>query len=67
MLGEPSGHLGQPQGYLEGNLAEFPFVALVGALMSTGRTGRLLVRTPYLEGEVFLRGGQVVHARVWSG
>ncbi len=67
MLGEPSDYLGQPQGYLEGNLAEFPFVALVGALMSTGRTGRLLVRTPYLEGEVFLRGGQVVHARVWSG
>ncbi|WP_243028082.1 DUF4388 domain-containing protein [Thermus albus] len=67
MLGEPSDYLGQPQGYLEGNLAEFPFAALVGALMGTGRTGRLLVRTPHLEGEVFLQNGQVIHARVRSG
>lgn len=57
--------LGQPS--LEGNLAEFPFTALVGALLGAGRTGRLLVRTPYLEGEVFLRSGQVIHARVRSG
>lgn len=54
-------------GMLEGNLAEFPFPALVGALMSAGRTGRLHVRSPHLEGEVFLRGGQVVHARVHAG
>lgn len=59
--------LGQPSGHLEGNLAEFPFPALVGALMSAGRTGRLLIRPPYLQGEVFLRGGQVVHARVQAG
>ncbi|GAB5602984.1 DUF4388 domain-containing protein [Thermus sp. FJN-A] len=52
---------------LEGNLAEFPFPALVGALMSAGRTGRLILRSPHLEGEVFLQGGQVVHARVRAG
>ncbi len=52
---------------LEGNLAEFPFPSLVGALMSAGRTGRLLVRSPHLEGEVYLQGGQVVHARVQAG
>ncbi len=56
MLGE--------RGVLEGNLAEFPFASLVGALMSAGRTGRLLLETPFLEGEVYLQGGQVVHARV---
>lgn len=56
MLGE--------RGVLEGNLAEFPFASLVGALMSAGRTGRLLVQAPFLEGEVYLQGGQVVHARV---
>jgi len=67
MLGQSPGHSGRPSGYLEGNLAEFPFSALVGALMGTGRTGRLLLRTPYLEGEVFLQNGQVVHARVRSG
>lgn len=61
------GMLGRPSGHLEGNLAEFPFPALVGALMSAGRTGRLRLRTPYLEGEVYLQGGQVVHARVHSG
>ncbi len=61
------GMLGQPSGHLEGNLAEFPFPALVGALMGAGRTGRLRIRSPYLEGEVYLRGGQVVHARVQSG
>ncbi|MFN3369858.1 MAG: DUF4388 domain-containing protein, partial [Thermus sp.] len=61
------GHPGQPSGHLEGNLAEFPFSALVGALMSTGRRGRLLFRTPYLAGEVYLRSGQVAHARVRSG
>ncbi|TBH17552.1 DUF4388 domain-containing protein [Thermus thermamylovorans] len=59
--------LGEPPRYLEGNLAEFPLPSLVGALMSAGRTGRLLVQPPYLEGEVFLQGGQVVHARARSG
>ncbi|WP_117237656.1 DUF4388 domain-containing protein [Thermus sediminis] len=52
---------------LSGNLAEFPFSSLVGALMGAGRTGRLLVRPPFLEAEVYLRGGQVVHARVQAG
>ncbi len=56
MLGE--------RGVLEGNLAEFPFASLVGALMSAGRTGRLLLQAPFLEGEVYLQGGQVVHAQV---
>jgi len=52
---------------LSGNLAEFPFPSLVGALMQAGRTGRLLLRPPFLEAEVYLRGGQVVHARVQAG
>lgn len=54
-------------GMLEGNLAEFPFPSLVGALMSAGRTGRLHIRPPFLEGQVYLRAGQVVHAQVQAG
>ena len=42
---------------LSGDLAEFPFPSLVGALMSAGRTGRLHLRPPFLEAEVYLRGG----------
>jgi hypothetical protein len=52
---------------LSGNLAEFPFPSLVGALMQGGRTGRLFLRAPFLEAEVYLRGGQVLHARVQAG
>jgi hypothetical protein len=52
---------------LSGNLAEFPFPSLVGALMQAGRTGRLFLRAPFLEAEVYLRGGQVLHARVQAG
>jgi hypothetical protein len=52
---------------LSGNLAEFPFPSLVGALMQAGRTGRLFLRTPFLEAEVYLRGGQPLHARVQAG
>ncbi len=52
---------------LAGNLAEFPFPALVGALMSAGRTGRLVLKPPFLEAEVYLRGGQVVHAKAQAG
>jgi len=55
------------EGMLSGNLADFPFPSLVGALMSAGRTGRLVLRPPFLEAEVYLRAGQVVHARAWSG
>lgn len=55
------------RGMLSGNLAEFPFPSLVGALMSAGRTGRLVLKPPFLEAEVYLRAGQVVHARAWSG
>ena len=54
-------------GMLSGNLAEFPFPSLVGALMQAGRRGRLFIRAPFLEAEVYLRGGQVVHARVQAG
>jgi len=52
---------------LSGDLAEFPFPSLVGALMSAGRTGRLHLRPPFLEAEVYLRGGQVVHAKAQAG
>jgi hypothetical protein len=52
---------------LAGNLAEFPFPSLVGALMGAGRTGRLFLRAPFLEAEVYLRGGQPLHARVQAG
>ncbi|BAW01693.1 hypothetical protein TTMY_1301 [Thermus thermophilus] len=52
---------------LSGDLAEFPFPSLVGALMSAGRTGRLRLHPPFLEAEVYLRGGQVVHAKAQSG
>jgi hypothetical protein len=52
---------------LAGDLAEFPFPSLVGALMQAGRTGRLFLRAPFLEAEVYLRGGQVLHARVQAG
>ena len=52
---------------LTGNLAEFPFPYLVGALMRAGRTGRLFLRAPFLEAEVYLRGGQPLHARVQAG
>jgi hypothetical protein len=52
---------------LKGDLAEFPFPSLVSALMRTGLTGRLLLRTPFLEAEVYLRGGEPLHARVQAG
>ena len=52
---------------LSGDLAEFPFPSLVGALMSAGRTGRLHLRPTFLEAEVYLRGGQVVNAKAQAG
>ncbi|GGN01056.1 hypothetical protein GCM10007092_13890 [Thermus composti] len=52
---------------LAGNLAEFPFPSLVGALMNAGRTGRLRITPLFLEAEVYLQGGQVVHAAVRTG
>jgi hypothetical protein len=47
---------------LKGDLAEFPLTDLLSALMGAGRSGALLVEPPFLKGEVYLRGGQVVHA-----
>ncbi len=49
---------------LAGDLAEFPLLSLMSALMGAGNTGRLLLRAPFLETEVYLRGGQPLHARV---
>ncbi len=52
---------------LSGNLAEFPLPGLLGALMNAGRTGRLRIQAPFLEGEVYLQAGQPVHARAARG
>ncbi len=49
---------------LAGDLAEFPLPSLVNALMGAGSTGRLLLRAPFLEAEVYLRCGEPLHARV---
>ena len=57
----------QKGGMLKGDLAEFPLTDLLSALMGAGRSGALLVEAPFLSGEVYFRGGQVVHAVVQAG
>ena len=66
----------QKGGMLKGDLADFPLTELLSALMGAGKSGVLRVvaspveehqGVPFLLGEVYLHGGQVVHAVVRAG
>ncbi|RIH85278.1 hypothetical protein Mlute_01611 [Meiothermus luteus] len=47
---------------LSGNLAEFPLLRLLEALMGATRGGALLVQHPLFSGAIYLQNGYLVHA-----
>lgn len=51
---------------LSGNLAEFPLLRLLEALMGAARNGVLRIEHPSFVGRIYLEGGHLVHAEVGS-
>jgi hypothetical protein len=49
---------------LQGSLADLPFPDIIQLVSVSGKTGRFVVRREHDHGEIFLRDGQIVDARL---